>query len=61
MPTRQEVGAIHDALDRAGLALEDLITARVVGSEDKAKGAIERMSLALGECKEALRVVHPDR
>lgn len=58
MPTREEVDAIHEALDGAGLALEDLITARVTGNEAMAKDAIDRVSRGLGDCKEALRVVH---
>ncbi len=60
VPTQPEIDEIHATLNRATLALDGLVEARVTGNEAAAQGAIDRMSTELGGCKYALRVVHPD-
>jgi len=55
------VDAIHEALDRATLALEDVSTALVLGDVAKAKDAVLRVARGQGDCKEALRVVRADQ
>lgn len=59
MATLKEWEAAYNALNSGVLALGELIDARAAGNEDKAKAAIDTMSLELGRCSDALRVIRP--
>jgi K+-sensing histidine kinase KdpD len=57
MPTPEKVDKIHDILDAGARELGEILTALTMGKVPEAKGAVFRATRALGDCKEALRVL----
>lgn len=61
MVTMSEWERAFYALNRGIQALEALMQARLLMDDVKVKEAIDKMSVELGECSEALRVLRPPR
>ncbi len=58
MPTREQIDAIHDALDRGTQMLERVVFEVSQGDAAKTKETVFEAVRHLGDCKEALRALH---
>lgn len=57
MPTPEEVNTIHDTLDAGTREIDVILTALLLDKASDAKDAAFRATLALGQCKDALRLL----
>jgi hypothetical protein len=60
MLTSAKLDEIHDKIDGTTHAMNDLVTARALKSEEKIEDAISRIQRGLGEIKFAMRGVQAD-